>query len=270
MRLRSGKTYGYVKHVSKKRVTKAKAKVPALARKVTRLARAVAGETKYFDRYDYPTSDAPTSVAQLYADGSGPADIGWFLADVTPEPHQGTGDNERVGNQIKIKSFQMRMQGEQQKALSCKMKLKVMLFRVKGSPVDAAGAPGAVMQRIYEKNPMSNFTDFHSIRNTSFYNEFENIFTKTVVIQPDNIRVDPTGGLAAQIFDFDIHRKLARAVRWDTYNPEALSNGQILMVVLASTGNNGTNDFTSTGVFNGQAQSGANFTYAIRWNYTDK
>lgn len=269
MKLRSGKTYAYKKYSPKKRSPK-KATVAKIARNVSKLARAVQGETKYYDAFVPPTAETSFSVSQLYADAGGPADIGWFLADVTPEPHQGTGDNERVGNQIKIKSFQLRLQGEQQKALSCKMKLKLMLFRVKGSPVDAAGSPNQVMQRIFERNPMSGFTDYHSIRNTSFYNEFETLLTKTIVVQPDNIRTDATGGLMAQITDCDIHRKLSRAVRWDTYNPEALSNGQILMVILGSTGNNGTSDFNNSGIFNGQAQSGVNFTYALRWNYTDK
>lgn len=273
MRLRSGKSYEYKKYVPKKRTRKVVASKPTVRKIVSNikyLNRAVKGETKYFDIFDVPTAETSSSVAQLYADGGGPSDIGWFLADVTPLPKQGTADNERVGNQIKLKSYQLRIQGEQQKQLTCKMKLKCMLLRVKGSPVDAAGSPQAVMARIFEKNPMSGFTDYHSIRNTSFFNEFEVISTKTIVVMPDTIRTDTTGGSASQIMDYDLNRKLSRAVRWDTYNPEALSNGQILMVILASTGNNGTVSYSNSGVFNGQEQSGVNFTYAIRWNYTDK
>lgn len=273
MKLRSGKSYEYKKYVPKKRIYKAKkATVTKIARNVRYLNRAVRGETKYRD--NTAPSDFIPSVSQCYADTAGVQDAGWSLIDVTPTPSQGTGDHDRVGNQIRIKSFQFRFQGSQQKALSARMNLKVQLFRVKGSPVDVStqSSASAVMSRLYEVNPASQFTDYHSIRNTSFFPEFELLMSKHITCQPDMIKTDATGGLMAQICDAEVHRKISRAVRWDTYNPDALSNGQILMVILASTGNKGPNNITGTypALFNPQAVSGLAYTYAIRWNFTDK
>lgn len=263
--VRKGKYVRTAKVASKTTVAK-------IAKNVRYLNRAVKGETKYFDIA--PAESAIASVSQCYADSTGVLDIGWNLIDVTPIPHQGTGDHDRVGNQIKLKSMQFRLQGQQQKALSSAMKLKIQFFRVKGSPVDLTSVTSqqAVMARLYESNPMSQFTDYHSIRNTSFFPEFELLASKHVYCAPDQIRVEATGQYMAQICDAELNKKISRAVRWDTYNPDALANGQIIMVILASTGNRGVNDITGTypALFNPQAQSGLGYTYAIRWNFTDK
>lgn len=256
------------------RVAKKQSKptVARLVKNVRYLNRAVKGETKYFDVN--PPEGAISAVSQCFADSTGVLDKGWTMIDVTPEPNQGTGDNERVGNQIKLKSMQFRLQGSQQKALSCAMKLKIQFIRVKGSPVDVTSfaSQQAVMARLYEKNTMSQFTDYHSIRNTSFFPEFEVLATKHVYCAPDQIRIEATGQYMAQICDAEVNKKIARAVRWDTYNSEDISNGQILMIILASTGNRGPNDITGTypALFNPQANSGLFYTYSVRWNYTDK
>lgn len=279
MQLRSGKVYGprtvrkYYGPKKRSMVKRSmKPTVSKIARNVRYLNKAVQGETKYRDNVS--PSDFIPSVSQCYADSTGVLDAGWSIIDVTPTPSQGTGDHDRVGNQIKIKSFQFRFQGSQQKALSSRMRLKIQLFRVKGSPVDVSTqvSAQAVMARIYESNPSTQFTDFHSIRNTSFFTEFEPLMTKYVSCEPDTIRVDATGALFAQICDAQVHKKISRAVRWDTYNPDVISNGQILMVVLASTGNKGVSNITGVypALFNPQAQSGLAYNYAIRWNFTDK
>lgn len=269
MQLRSGKSYSYSKVMPKKRRVVKKTSSPTVskvARQVRRLNYKVAGETKYFDITPKPEL---ATVAQLVDDGTGPIDLGWYMQDVTPRPSQGTGDHDRIGNQIKLKSFQLRFQAEQQKQLTSAMRLKAYLVRVMGSPLDI-GNPIPAMARFLEANPMSTFTDYHSIRNTSFYKEFKVIAKKDITIAPDTIRYDTTGDSASQIVDVDLFRKCNYAVRWDTYNPDALANGQLLLIIVASTGNSGSGNYTGNQVFNGQANFGCNFNFALRWNFTDK
>lgn len=246
--------------------SKAKPSVARVARAVKKLSYQVQGETKSVD-----LGGQNLSVAQLTTVGSSPSDQGYFAEDITPKPNQGTSGSERIGNTIKLKSIQFRLQGEQMKALSCKMKMKLYIVRVLGSPLDFS--PVGIQQSVGKfllPNPVTGYTEYHSLRNPEYYRNFKVLVKRDIVIQPDQIRLDATGAYAAQITDCDIFRKIGGTVSWDSFNTGDLSKGQIFMLLVANTGNSGGTAVTGSGIYNGQPTSGADITYAIRWNYTDK
>lgn len=257
-------------YIGRKPKTIPKATVKRLTRKINKVARMAQGESKYVDIEPHDSEVSGFTVAQAFGTGTGGyADAGYRVFDITPKPSSGTGPDERVGDTIRLKSMLFRFQCEQQKALSAAQYIKIYIARVIRSPLD----PNSIgtMTRFLLPDLMSGCTDYNSVRNPSFYRNFRVLATKTIRIAPDTIRTEATGGLMSQIAGGKIYRKMFGTVKWDDLDPGEISDGQILMFVVASTGNSGS-DITVTDQFqqfNPQGSSGANCACTIRWYYTD-
>lgn len=247
---------------------KPKPTVAKVAKQVRRLKYAVAGETKSYD-----AGSTGRVIGQLTTAGNSPTDQGWVCDDITPLPGQGVEGNRRIGNKINLKSIQFSFQAEQQKALSCRMRLKMFIVRVLGNPVDTSPVGvQSTMSKFLLPNPTSGYTDYHSRRNPEYFRNFKVLAKKNFSIQPDQIRLDATGAYAAQITDIEINKKIYGSVDWDSFDTEKLSHGQILLIIVANTGNCGQSNVNNTtgSIFNEVANSGAVFMYDYRWNFTDK
>jgi len=245
-----------------------KPSVAKVAKQVRRLKNAVAGEVKNYD-----AGSTGRVIGQATTAGNSPTDQGWVLDDITPLPGQGVEGNRRIGNKINLRSIQFAFQAEQQKALSCRMRIKMWIVRVMGNPVDVSPVGyQATMSKFLQANPSSGYTDYHSRRNPEYYRNFKVLAKKEFSIQPDQIRLDATGAYAAQIVDVDLNKKIYGSVEWDSFDTEKLSRGQILLIMVANTGNCGTTDINNAtnSIFNPSANSGAIFMYDYRWNFTDK
>jgi len=84
---------------------------------------------------------------------------GYYIADVTPEMSQGVGENNRIGNSIKLTGMVIRANFRQQSS-SGKRIAKVCLIRSK-----TQDAGNDVVNDLFDNNPLTGFVDFHSPMN---------------------------------------------------------------------------------------------------------
>lgn len=269
---RSGMAYGprtgRKSYVVVKKSAPKKATVTKVARQVKKLSYAVQGETKNFDG-----GSTGRVIGQATTAGNSPTDQGWVCDDITPIPGQGVEGSRRIGNKITLKSIQFGLQAEQQKALSCRMAMKMYIVRVLGNPLDTSPVGiQSTMSKFLMPNPSSGYTDYHSRRNPEYFRNFKVLAHKKFSIAPDQIRLDATGQYAAQITDVELNRKIYGSVEWDSFDVDKVSRGQILLIIVANTGNCGQSAINNTtgSIFNEVANSGAIFMYDYRWNFTDK
>lgn len=258
----------YVKATSSKEKTGMS--IAKLNKEVGKLKRVINSEKKHieFTLGGNLEEGGPVTVAQTF----GIANTGWNLLDVTPSNiPQGVKVNERTGDSVKLASLRMRWNFVQMKQLQTRMRIKLVLLKVKGSPLDVSGGTGSsttqsVMARIFEPNPITGYTDYLSDRNPDFFNEFKVITTKKVTIPIDAFSSQNAPNQA----DLVCTLRLNHHIRWDQYS-EDLANGQYLLAMLADTGNSSqlTAGPSVPGISNPQISSGANGVGYFQYYYYD-
>jgi len=167
---------------------------------------------------------------------NGLTDTGQVITDVTPVLAQGVGYNERTGNSVKLVSMCIKGQIKQQTATRHPMRIKISLFKVIGSPIPIATIQS--QQQIWQPNPITNTTDYNSDRNINFFRSFVHVQTKYLYLQPD-----PVSG-ELMIINFKFIMKMNHHLKWNL-NSQDLTDGQMVMYILADSGNAST---VTTGV----------------------
>lgn len=173
------------------------------------------------------------SVAQVNGNSSGHQSY-----DVTPLISQGVTGQTRNGNSVKIHSMVFKGQVLQQSANHHQGKLKFQIFLNKGTPF-TSWTSGDVTN-ILAPNPINTVYDFNSNRSMDTFKNWQLIKTKIINIKQDNY--SGVQGWA----DFVIPIKFkSYHVKYDDNNTNAITNGQLIMVVTADSGNRNTSTASS-------------------------
>lgn len=87
---------------------------------------------------------------------------GVLALDVTPSVDQGTGEQQRVGNSLKLTGMTFPMSFTQQINCMGDRKVRVSLLRVRSS--DNGVTPTEALQEVWETNPLNGLRDFNAPR----------------------------------------------------------------------------------------------------------
>lgn len=208
------------------------------------------------EKKNYIITASSSTVAQL----NGSTSSGHFGIDITPVPGQGTTDITRNGDSIKISSLYAKLQFWQQSASDQPIKVKVVLLQVLGTPQSV----NTVITQFLKTNPMCNNSiyDFNSAYNPDYFGQYRIIKTQIMKIQDQY-------SSQVGIKDMEIKLRLNHHVRFAA-NSTTISNGQLIMLVLADSGNsNPSTVSTVTGAPVLTANSGLNFNYNYNWYFYD-
>lgn len=251
-----------VKQAKKRYVNKrGNLKVGRMVKDIAMLKKMVNAEKKRIEMYNGYIE----GVSQFVCNSAGTnLDTGYIIKDITPIISQGTTYSTRSGSSVKLHSMQAQFQLNQQANAVSPTTISVEFWRVRNQVVTANAT---TMGQIYDKNAISFFTDYHSTRNPDHFKDYQLIAKKRVRFEQDSI-----SGIQ-NIKDFRIPRRLFNHHVRYAGDSNTVTEGQILLVVRASTGNKGS--ATATIGFLGSTPpvltnvSGINVTMALRYYYYD-
>lgn len=196
--------------------------IPQMVKDINYLKSAINSEKL---RYNISTSQtAPQAIGQIQGNA-----VGYYGFDITPNPVQGDGYNNRTGSSIKLHSSNLRFLFTEQTNAMSELRFKVMLFEVKGNTTTAVTAAS----EIFSANPFTGIIDYNSTRNPDYFKDY-----KLLRVRHCKIPMNPAS-IAGQIGTKEIRIGMKyknRHVRWDK-NTTVITSGQIIMFVFCDAGN---------------------------------
>lgn len=207
----------------------------------------------------YQTQTSPQTVGQINFNTSG-----HFLLDITPQPAQGVGFDQKTGNSIKWTSSFMEFLFQGQSGMISGVKLKIQIVKV-------VGLPFATLTNVMGQFVQNNFFinngvvyDITSSRDPDFFKNFRVLKTKYVYMAPDSISGEPN------IKNVKIGLKnLERHVRTDN-NSATISEGQVFLLITADRGNtSAASASTLNNVSISAVSTGVSFNYNFTHYYVD-
>lgn len=235
-----------------------KPKIGQMVRDVQMLKTLVNAEKK---RLNINDSGSTQQIGQVVGNASG-----HYLVDLTPNPSQGTGYNQRTGNSIKWSSSYFDLQFRQQANAVSPIRGRIYLVQVKGTPY---GTVSNVMGQFIAANTFigdQTIYDWYSQRNPDYFQDFRVIRTKTFKVQMDQY----SGQSMITSVRFGMKLKNFH-VRW-SLDTATVSQGQIFMLIVLDNGNASgatVNTSTSNNVANTAVNTGVYYAYNIQHYYID-
>lgn len=205
----------------------------------TRIAKDVAMLKKMINAEKKETSEQTYTfdVAQVNFNNNG-----YKTYDVTPIISQGVTGQTRNGNSVKLHSMVFKGQLLQQSNNHHQGKVKIEFFLNKGTPF--APWSDTDLPNIYNANTLNTIHDINSTRATDTFKNWIKVGSKTLSVKQDNY----SGVQGWRDFVIPLKFK-SYHLKYDDGNTNAIRNGQLIMVVLADSGNsNGTNLSTITNI----------------------
>lgn len=229
-------------------------KLSTMARDINLLRSMVNSEKKRIN-----ISNRNLSVGQV----SNATGSGHFLLDITPNPTQGTGYQNKTGSSIKLHSTHIDFQFSGQASTISGMRLKIEIVKVVGQPFSTMS--DVMGKFILPNNFITGGTvyDMSSSRDPDYFRNYVVIARKFAYLPPDQL----TGDVPLKQVSMGIKYKNHHVRNND--NDPTLSSGQIFMLITADRGNNGGSASTLTGIAVSAAATGATLAYDIAHYFYD-
>lgn len=237
-----------VGHVAKKRYFKGKGysnpKLVQMAKDVSMLKGMINSEKK-----NYPIVVQSQAVGQVNINANG-----YYSADITPTPAQGTTSVTRNGNSIKLHSSFIKFQFSQMANTSNPIKLRIYIVLVKGIP---SIIPTTFPTTMLEANPFVTgagaIYDYNSSLNPDYFGTYKILRTKTLTLKADNAA--SFNSITNVSLPMKYFRGKGHHIRFASDGSQTIADGQLLMIVTADNGNvnAGTASTLSGQPTNGQA-----------------
>lgn len=261
----------YVRRTKKSCLTKCQTKsVKSLVKKAL--------DKEIEDKYIYGQVSAVQSFAQLYATSTSAVQSGHFSASILAIPPQGTGQSERVGDRIRLKSLVIRgqiyAQSDMTQFTNVKIKLAVVLFK-NTAPSSAISISQYLDYRrdIASINaityPALQIYDPSSERDPDFKRYYTTLATKWFTIKEEG----STSALNLhRTFKIYVNcKKLPKLIIDSESGSDVLSNYDIRLYAFADSGNRGGFTLTTPvgGVGLQDSATGYQLVYQVRQYYQD-
>lgn len=237
--------------LSSSRITK---QLPKLARDINMLKTIINSEKKRLT-----LSNRDMNFAQL-ANSTG---SGHWLLDMTPNPSQGLGYQNKIGSSIKLHSTHFDFQFTGQVSTVSAIKIKIEVIQVVGQPF--SNVQDIMGKYIMPNNFITGATiyDVSSARDPDYFKNFRVLKRKYVILPEDQM----TGDVPLRQISMGLKYKNHHVRNND--NDPTLSQGQILLLITADRGNAGTITSTAQGAAIQAANTGVKFGYDITHYFYD-
>lgn len=155
---------------------------------------------------------------------------GHWLADITPNPQQGVGVENKTGNSIKVVGSHFDFQFWAQHAMISGQRIKIQVIQVLGQPfstvTDILGkfiTPTAFVTG-------GTIYDINSDRDQDYYKNFRVLLTKYAYLKPDDMSGETSVARVKFGMKYNMHIR-------NNNNDPTLSSGQLIMLITADRGN---------------------------------
>lgn len=233
-------------------------KVDQIVKDVAKLKSVINAEKKYVEITPFgQPSQFTCNVAGTNLD------TGYYITDITPAPAEGVTVSTRSGMSIKLHSCIIRLQLSGMTNTANGVKLSYHIFQNMG---ETQTINATLANKLFNVDALSLFTDANSLRNPAYFHNFKCICKRTLKLPQDTV-----SGLV-QTKDYTLNLRLNHHIRYN-YDTTTVSQGQLILMVLADTGNNGSANavggFVATTPPITTAQSGVNLYQNYRFFYYD-
>lgn len=231
-----------------------KVNVKRIARDVTFLKSVLNPEKKRF----LINNTSNTPVGQVNGNSSG-----HLIFDVTPTPAVGIGYQQRNGASIRVHSAYFQFQLYDQTATSAPVRVKMMLFSVKGTPQTPANIPAQLLTPTPFVTGASVY-DYNSAYNPDFMKQYKMIKCWKRTLEPDQV--------SGQRIIKDITVPLKFRNRHIRFNADSqqISDGQMILLVVLDNGNmSATTASTLTNIPQTAVNTGLSVNYNLLYYYYD-
>lgn len=242
-----------VKKTAKKTSSKKKTSNNSLSKKVNLLMKDYKGVEKKW------TTISPTTISVGQCNINADA---YYWADISPIVSEGVTVSTRVGNAIKMISFQMRIQIRQMANLGTSAKYVLEIFTPKNDYVSSAS-----IGSLFKADTITGLVDYHALRNPDYYSEYIRIYKKILYLKADSYSSQPN-----LMSDYQINHKFKTPMTLKyAGDGTTVIHGQLFMVIRASTGNiNGSTASTIAQIGNTNALTGAYVDMMTKIFYIDQ
>ena len=243
-----------VKQTMRKRYTKKKGgalKMGKIAADVMKLQALVNVEKKY-----HQLTTISSNVGQVLINATGA-----IISDVTPNPPQGTRNNEITGNSFKLTGAYIEVQLKQQATLNTEAFYIFELWDVRGTPETTA----TIFTDLFNTSTFSGIVDAYSTRNQEHFADYRCMKRWIMKFKQDASAdaVTPCN----QVMTKMIPLKMDKHIRLNS--SQVIQNGQIVLTVRANYGNSGTTDSTLSNLGTQTAKTGAELKYTTKYWFVD-
>lgn len=222
----------------------------------TRLMKDVAMLKRVINSEKKEITSAVTSVAVGQINVN--ANTAFIEQDITPIMSQGITGQTRNGISIKPCSMIIRGQLIQQSGALQGQKIIVEVFMNKSTTIS-----GSLVAQLYDTNPLTGLYDYNAPRAMDTFKNWVKIASRRFTIGQDNL----SGVVGFTDVKLPIRFK-GYHVKFDSNNTNAVTSGQLVMVVRADSGNIGGSASTNTFIPVTAAGTGSNLNYFIKtWFY---
>jgi len=236
-----------------------------LQKQLGALQTATKPEKKYKDQ-----AEANLTFGQVRGHGNG------FLATIiSPEVQQGVGESQRIGASIHWTSGIIKMQFIGQVNMISKVKGRVEMWRLNGSPVSD---PEQEVTSIYKANPFlsggdGQITDMHSQRNEDFLKRYTKVMQRDFIIGGDTFGDDLSGNYVQPLIkymDMPYKFKTPKELTYADSGSNSVTHNQHILIFMLNSGNASASTASDVEpIANGDVQSGCAVSYTHRAYYTD-
>lgn len=259
------KATGYKNPYKKGRLSSSRVvkQVPKLLRDMYKVKQSLNVEKK---RLNITSVGETLTIAQVNSNQSG-----HYLFDMTPQPNNGTGYNERIGNQIKVVATHIDFQFTAQSNCTAGNKIKVQLVQVVGIPYstisDVMGKFVIPTKFITTSGggPASIY-DAYSDRQKDYYKSFRVLRTKMFYMPKEDSNVQE---LPSKRCTFGCKFKGGLKVTTLKDQPD-IAKGQVFLLITCSRGNSSLGSASSLiNNVDSRIQSGINMAYEMTHYFVD-
>lgn len=185
---------------------------------------------------------------------------GYYLHDITPIISQSLTGTGRSGNSVKIHSLCLKGQLIQQASAVQAQKIKIEFFLNKGTTLSTTN----LVSVIYDNNALNGLVDINATRALDTYKNWVCMCRRVYTINQDN-QANVTG-----FKDITIPLKFKNYhVKYDDTNTNSVTNGQMIMLITADSGNASTVASTLTNIPVVAASTGSTINYFINYWFYD-
>lgn len=214
-------------------------------------------------------SSSTNSFGQFRQTSGTTATSGHWVYDLTPIVTQGTSINQRSGSSIKMTSSYMKLQLGHMINTAGNLYYKGYIVQVLGAPQNINTMVTQFLQATLFVTGVTSY-DYNSLIRPDYLGQYKIIKQFSGLLQADNI-----AGQQRQVertIKLRWNKGKGHHIRYDA-DSNVITDGQIIMILLADTGNCGTVDNTGTpviaGQYTNQNSSGATINMANIHYYYD-
>lgn len=192
---------------------------------------------------------------------------GYYAVDITPTIPQGTGENQRIGNSVKLTGFHQKYNFIGQTGCYQNRRLKIMMIQT----TDVTSTNDQIIEDMFDENPLTGNIDYFSNPNYSNMKRAHKVIARKTY----TVRGDSTSGLATSttasrpLGDCQFGNKMQHLTRFEGNAANSPKDQRYLILIFCDYGNRNGSSGSNAGSLVNTGNSGLDIQHHYKWWLVD-